>query len=135
MSSPENNTIEILINYIVLVAGIAIECWGWPLLLRKVPSGSCLGLRTSHTLRDFSVWLEVNELLGLCLSVSGLILLVLSLIFWALPENTLWLILRAVFFVVILTIEFVTSTVLLRNKLYSAVEESESNDQALLELL
>ncbi|MDP2434835.1 MAG: hypothetical protein Q8P67_03750 [archaeon] len=133
--SPIEESMSVMVNYIVLAAGVIIEIWGWPLLFRKVPSGSCCGLRTIQTLRDFGVWQDVNELLGLCLSISGLVLIVMSMAFWALPENTLWLLLRAGFFVVALAVEFVTSTVLLRNRLYSAVEEAESTDQALLEML
>jgi membrane protein insertase Oxa1/YidC/SpoIIIJ len=88
-----------------------------------------------ETLRDYSVWVEVNELLGLCLVITGFVMMLCSLFFWFLPVSTLWLSLRFGFFLAALAVAFITSTVLIRNKLYAAIEASESTDTAMLEML
>ncbi len=63
-----------------LLAGACMVGSGFPLALQKIGPNRWYGFRVSRTLADPSTWYEVNRVVGRDLVVSGLVVLVASLL-------------------------------------------------------
>jgi hypothetical protein len=79
-----------LINFGVLLFGIALEIFGIPLWVRKVGPNGCYSgtffVRSSALRTNTQTWYTVNELAGKTMTISGFTTCVIALILWLIPS-------------------------------------------------